>query len=160
MSEPEKKADKTEKPKGGGAAILALAIGVLNLCATGFVAYQLMHLPPAGNAEVVHVVDDTPGQLAPLDSFIVNLDEAGAPRYLKASMSLELKGDPEALTAFEAAKHKLRDLFLRYLSSLKIEDTRGESGKSKIRHDLLARAREELGKDRVKDIYFGEFVVQ
>ena len=83
-------------------------------------------------------------------------DEEAAAEWVKCKLSAE----PEAMHAFEPRKHKVRDLFLRYLSSLKVADTRGESGKTKIREDLLARAQDELGRDRVKDIFFGEFVVQ
>jgi flagellar protein FliL len=177
MSEPEKKPEKEEAPKavgggGGKLALIAILVGMLNLGATGFVGFTVMHLPPpaagGGGEGGGHGADSGghgsqghgPGQLAPLETFVVNLDEAGAPRYLKAQMSVELSADPEALGAFETAKHKIRDLFLRYLSSLKVDDTRGESKKDKIRQDLLARAQEELGRDRVKDIFFGEFVVQ
>ena len=163
MSEPENKPEKVEKPKGGGGGltIVAIAIGLLNLGATGFVGFEVMHMGAPTEEEAAKEEEvAAPGQLASMDTFVVNLDESGAPRYLKAQMSLELSPDPEVMAAFETAKHKVRDLFLRYLSGLKLEDTRGESGKDKIRKDLLARAQEELGKERVKDIYFGEFVVQ
>ncbi len=163
MSEPENKPEKAEKPKGGGPLpLLALVIGVLNLGATGFVGFTLMHMPAAGAAqeEAAPEEEAAPGQLAAMDTFVVNLDESGAPRYLKASMSVELTNAPDAVSKFDVEKHKLRDGFIRYLSSLRVDDTRGEAGKDKIRHELLARAQEDLGKERVKDIYFGEFVVQ
>jgi flagellar basal body-associated protein FliL len=166
MSEAEKKPEqkdaaepKAQRAAGRGTAVIALAFGVLNLGATAFVALEVKAMP-RGEHEVTHVDNGAPGQLAALDTFVVNLDEQGSPRYLKASMSIELSADPEALNAYEQAKHKIRDLFLRYLSSLDVQSTRGDEGKLKIREELLARAQEELGKDRVKDLFFGEFVVQ
>ena len=164
MSDKEKKPEEEEKPKGGGSklGLVALLIGVLNLGGIGFVGFKIMTMPPptvvTQQAEPPPAAK-VPGPLAQLDPFVVNLDEPGTPRYLKTTVSLELTTE-EAKTQVDAGKHQVRDSFLRYLSSLRVEDTRGEEGKTQIRNELLKRAQEKLDDIRVKNLFFGEFVVQ
>ncbi len=152
------------KPKSKVAlfAVLGTALGVINLGGTGFVAFKLVELTKPADVEPEEAPVEAPklpGPVAELPTLVVNLDEPGVPRYLKATVSVQLR-DPEVLPALELAKAEIRDQFLRYLSTLRIADTRGEDGKTKIQRELLARVQGRLGTDEVQSVFFGEFVVQ
>jgi len=156
MAEPAK--EKEAKPKKGGGAVLTLVLLVLNLGATGFVAYK--SLKPA------HVVEAAPpppkdetGVVVPLDAFVVNLNEPGSSRYLKATFELELAGKA-AVEELDHQKRAVRDEILRYLSGLSVEDTQGEAAKTKIQDNITSRVDKVLGGAKVKRVFFTEFVVQ
>jgi flagellar protein FliL len=100
-----------------------------------------------------------PGPSAPLDSFVVNLNEPGNSRYLKATFELELS-DGHAAEALEKDKRGVRDEVLRYLSGLTVADTLGAENKDKIRAEIVARVDKELGGGKVKKVFFNDFVVQ
>jgi len=69
--------------------------------------------------------------------------------------------DDRAAERLNAQKRVVRDEVLRYLSSLRVEQTLGEENKNKIKQQLVSRADHVLGdKGRVRTVYFNEFVVQ
>ena len=158
MSEPAK--EKEAKPKKGMGAALTLVLLVLNLGGTGFVAYKSLK-PPHVVAEAAAplVPKDEAGVVVPLDAFVVNLNEPGSSRYLKATFELELPGKA-AVDELEHQKRAVRDEILRYLSGLSVEDTQGEAGKAKIQENVTSRVDKVLGKAKVKRVFFTEFVVQ
>ena len=135
-----------------GAIVIALGIG-------GGGAYMLMPAPadaeakPKANTAAV-------GKIVPVDSFIVNLNEAKSTRYLKVTIAVMLTDE----TLEEAAKMRmdlLRDGVLTYLSGLSIDDVRGSETKEIIRERILELANESLGEGEVvQQVLFKEFVVQ
>lgn len=145
---------------GSKLTLILLVIGVANLGATGFVAVSGGHGSsggggegaPAAHAVVVPVT-------APFDPLVVNLNEPGSSRYLKTSFDLELASQ-EALEELGRGKRGVRDQVLRYLSSLSVADTLGETGKTKIQQEIMTRIDKELGGGRVRRLYYTDFVVQ
>ena len=99
--------------------------------------------------------------ICPLDSFIVNLmDKAGmGKRYLKVTMKLEVgsKNDQDLL---DEHTPQIRDTVLLLLSSLTFKEINSMEGKLDLKQSLISRINQVLGEDRVKKIYFSEFVVQ
>jgi len=139
-----------------------LGLLVLNLAGTGLVAFKLLTAHPA-EAGVAHAaapphVVETRGPIVALDPFVVNLDEPGTSRYLKATLQLELA--PKAEDELAKAKELVRDAVLSYLSGLHLKDTLGAEAKEKIRKDLLERLSKLLGPDKVRRLFFQDFVVQ
>lgn len=138
-----------------------------NLGASGAgVYFQMKPKPPvivvpgAGAPEpTAHAAEGGPGPSAPLDSFVVNLNEPGTSRYLKATFELEL-ADARAVEALERDKKSIRDQVLRYLSGLTVADTLGAENKDKIRAEIAMRIDKELGQGKVKKVFFNDFVVQ
>jgi flagellar basal body-associated protein FliL len=49
---------------------------------------------------------------------------------------------------------------LRHLSGLKLADTLGEKAKDKLRDDMMKILDDTVGADKVRRIFFQEFVVQ
>src|SRR5688572_15571965 len=155
---------KPVDPPAGKSSKGVLGLLVLNLLVTVFVAFKVLTAQPA-KAAAAHPVDQEPlltsevtGPVVALDPFVVNLDEPGTSRYVKVTLEMELK--PGAGEAITKGKQLIRDAILSYLSGLKVKDTLGAEAKNKIREDLLAKLTEMLGPDKVRRLFFQDFVVQ
>ncbi len=105
---------------------------------------------PAGQETAVHY---------PMDSFIVNLNEADDNRYLKVKLTLELTS-PDLVIEIDSKKPQVRDRILSYLSSLSMADTKGIAGKEAIRENIAKRVNRMLSKGKVRDVFFQEFILQ
>ena len=159
---PLKPAEATPAPRSSKAV---LGLLVLNLGASGFAVFKLLTAHPAQAAAppvAHHVVEvsstEITGPVVELPAFVVNLDEPGTSRYLKITLQLELF--PGADHALEKSKQLLRDTILSHLSGLHIKDTLGAEAKEKIRTDLVARLGKLLGPEKVRRMFFQDFVVQ
>jgi flagellar basal body-associated protein FliL len=142
---------------------LVIGLLVLNLGGTGFVAYKTLEpqvAHAAGAEKDAAPAKPKPGPVVSLDPFVVNLNEEGSSRFLKASFELEV-ADGAAAKTMEQQKRAIRDEVLRYLSGLTVAETLGESNKAKIQEGLIARIDKQLGGGgRVRHMYFSEFMVQ
>jgi flagellar protein FliL len=149
---------KANKP---GVPKVVLALLVLNLGGTGFVAFEVLNPPPVHMAKPEHAEPSSkPGPVVSMDPFVVNLNEEGSSRFLKAAFELEV-ADTDAAKALDTQKRAVRDEVLRYLSGLTVAETLGESNKSKIQATLVARIDKTLGgSGKVRKMYFSEFMVQ
>jgi flagellar FliL protein len=157
---------KPEAPRGKTSKLVPLLL-ILNLGASGAAAFfaskagaaaTKAHAPAPAAPEPAELALPT-GPTVVVDPFVVNLNEPGSSRYLKATFELEL-ATPKAATALEKGKRAVRDDVLRYLSGLKVDDTLGEDNKAKIQQTLVARIDKLLGEGQVRRLYFNEFVVQ
>jgi flagellar protein FliL len=147
---------------------LVLILLVANLGGSGFGAFQGMqavaavHAMPAGDhhkKEEDKAPKQEVGPVTPLEPFIVNLNEPDASRYLKATFELEV-ANAEVVGQLDKLRRPVRDEVLRYLSSLSVADTQGEAGKAKIQQEVVARIDKQLGGDKVRRLFFVEFMVQ
>jgi len=140
----------------------ALGLMVLNLAGTGFVVFKLMTAHPAEAVAAAHIpaptTSEVVGPIHALDPFVVNLDEPGTSRYLKCTIQLELM--PRTEEVLVKSKELVRDAVLSYLSGLHVKDTLGAEAKDKIRQELLARITKLLGPDKVRRMFFQDFMVQ
>ena len=159
---PLKPAEATPAPRSSKAV---LGLLVLNLGASGFAVFKLLTAHPAQAAAppvAHHVVEvsstEITGPVVELPPFVVNLDEPGTSRYLKITLQLELF--PGADHALEKSKQLLRDTILSHLSGLHIKDTLGAEAKERIRTDLMAKINKMIGNDKVRRMFFQDFVVQ
>jgi flagellar protein FliL len=150
-------------PKAPKSSKLVPLLLVLNLGASGAgIFFQLKHKPEpvaVTPSEEKAKPEEKVGPTAALEPFVVNLNEAGSSRYLKATFEIELV-DAKALEALEKSKRGVRDQILRYLSGLAVADTLGADNKDKIRAELLARVDKELGGGKVTKVFLSDFVVQ
>lgn len=142
-----------------------LGLLVLNLGATGFVVFKLLTAHPAEAAAATApahpaaaATTETMGPIVSLDPFVVNLDEPGTSRYLKCSLRLEVA--PKTEDAIASAKEVVRDVILSHLSGLHLKDTLGAEAKDRIRQDLIAKITKLVGPDKVRRLFFADFVVQ
>lgn len=102
---------------------------------------------------------DTIGPIVELEPFLVNLDEPGANRYLKAVIQLEVDNS-ETLRELQQRSVQVKDLVITYLSSLTYAQTQGVGNKDIIRITLIRQINKILSTGKVKRLYFTEFVIQ
>jgi flagellar FliL protein len=99
------------------------------------------------------------GPLYSLDTFIVNLADAGRSRYLRVTMDLELANSSDAGKLTERLP-QIRDSILMILPSKQFDDIAGMEGKIALRDEILAKLNSLFGNTVVTNIFFTEFVVQ
>ena len=162
--EPVKPVEVAAAPPAAKSSRAVLGLLVLNLGASGFAVFKLLTAHPAeaappGKPHAAEVSStEITGPIAELPPFVVNLDEPGPARYLKVTLQLELF--PGADHAMEKSKQLIRDTILSHLSGLHIKDTLGAEAKERIRNDLMAKLVKVLGAEKVRRVFFQEFVVQ
>ena len=153
-----------EKPKSLVKWIV-LAVVVAALAGGGFVGYRMfLGTPDAGEASAAAATaknEPEKGIICPMDSFIVNLiDRSGqGKRYLKTTIQLEVADEENQLRVKEY-EAQLRDTILLLLSSQTFEQVSTLEGKLSLKQALLISINQFLGANRVRRLYFTEFVVQ
>jgi len=101
-----------------------------------------------------------------LDPVIANLNEPSVTRYVRASLTLEMSADLDVKkgTAFLDEKKPILINWLNvYLSSLSLEDIRGDKNLRSIQSHIRDAFDEKLfpdSKSRIKEVLIKEFPVQ
>lgn len=161
---PLKPADATPPPSAAKSSKAVLGLLVLNLGASAFAVFKLLTAHPAEAAAPAkpHVIEvsstEISGPIVEMPPFVVNLDEPGTSRYLKVTLQLEMF--PGADHALEKSKQLIRDTILSHLSGLHLKDTLGAEAKERIRGDLMAKLGKVIGVEKVRRMFFQDFVVQ
>ena len=99
------------------------------------------------------------GPLYSLDTFIVNLADAGRSRYLRVSMDLELAASTDAGELSERLP-QVRDSILMILPSKQFDEIASMEGKIALRDEIIAKLNSLFANEVVTNIFFTEFVVQ
>ncbi len=102
---------------------------------------------------------ETMGPIKKLETFIVNLADKDGTRYLRISMDLELINE-ETGQLVDKRLPKIRDTILMILPTKKYEDIDTVEGKSSLRNEMITKLNEVMIPEKIKTIYFTEFVVQ
>ncbi len=151
-----------EEPKKKSKVMLFIILGVVLLLAVagGFFAYTIF-MAPADKAaeqpkeEEINVV----GEMVTFGEFVVNLSDPKGKRYLKCKISIEVES-VEAAERVKKIEPKLRDIVIMLLTSLAFEEVMTPEGKIRIRDELLERFNQAARPDRIRNLYFSDFVVQ
>ncbi len=101
----------------------------------------------------------TLGPLFSLETFIVNLADAGRSRYLRVTMDLELAESNDAAKLHQRLS-QVRDSILMILPSKQFDDIASMEGKIALRDEIIAKLNSLFAKNVVTNIFFTEFVVQ
>lgn len=163
--------DKEPKKKGGKLKlIILLAVAVAVLAAGGFAAWKfLLQAAPSGDGSA-NQTNQTEGgvardevaakaQLVTMDSFVVNLSDPMGRRYLKVTMEVEV-ADAAAAAELTAAMPKVKDTLLLLLSSKAFADISSLDSKIELKNQIVDRLNLIIGRGKVRNVYFTEFVVQ
>jgi flagellar protein FliL len=156
-------APKPVEPPAAKSSKAVLGLLVVNLVASGFAVFKLLTVEPVAAAPQAHAApveasSEVTGPVIALDPFVVNLDEPGTSRYLKVTLEMELF--PHGDQALAKSKQLVRDTILSHLSGLHLKDTLGAEAKDRIRTELMAKLSKLLGPDKVRRMFFQDFVVQ
>ncbi len=94
-----------------------------------------------------------------LETFVLNLADPGQRSYLRVGIDLGL--GREKLGADEPPPiARVRDTILGVLGQSRVDDLLSESGKNKLKADLLRALQERVPGLMVKEVYFTEFLIQ
>lgn len=161
--------EKEEKKKGGKLKLIfALVVVLAILGGGGFAAWKFFLQPKAADDAANATGNDTVkqeepvqagGQLVTLDSFVVNLSDPMGRRYLKTTMDVEV-ANAAAAAELTAAMPRVKDTLLLLLSSKSFEDISSMDKKIELKNDIVNRLNQIIGKNKVRNVYFTEFVVQ
>lgn len=151
-----------ETPKKKGLLFVIIGVLVVVIGGGGFFAYKKF-LAPKHAVSVEEQVKKEPeekeGEMFELQPFVVNLSDPKGKRYLKVTVTLEL-GSPAAVTKAEKMVPKMRDMVIMMLTSLSFEEVMTPEGKIRVREELFERFNLIMRPERVKEIFFTDFVVQ
>lgn len=95
-----------------------------------------------------------------LPEFLVNLTSTTSRvSFLKMSVTLELK-DAASVAVLDANAPRVKDIFNTYLRELRPSDVQGSAGIFRLKTELMSRLNGTIEAGVVKDILFGEIIVQ
>jgi flagellar FliL protein len=95
-----------------------------------------------------------------LPDIVVNLSNPGRKStFLKIKINLEL-ADKKQIKTVEAVLPRIVDNLQIYLRELKVEDLQGSEGLYRLREELLHRVSMAAEPAQVKDVLFGEMIMQ
>ncbi len=159
----ESQENEKAKPKKKKLILIGIiGIVVLLLAGGGFVAYTKFFAPPKpaiDEAALKKAAEESIGEMFALEPFVVNLADPRGKRYLKVKITLELE-NTDAMTSAEKNIPKMRDMVIMMLTSLTFEEVMTPEGKIRVRDELFERFNLILRPNRIKNIFFTEFVVQ
>ena len=151
-----KEAEGPAKKKGGGKMILIVLLILLPAGAAGGTYFAMAGKKPHAKEEPEK---PTIGPVLPLESFVVNLSEQGAIRYLKLTVDMEL-GPKVVEDEAKKLMPRFRDPILVFLSGLREADVQKPDTKTVIKKKMVDVAATVFGKGQVKAFYYKEFVTQ
>lgn len=161
----EKKKDEQEGgKKSGGKLALIIAAVVLLAAGVGAAAYFMGSKGASGAvgadaARASSAPSDAIGPMVDVEPFIVNILDNDGTRYLKAALTLEAE-TPAGRQEIIERMPQLRDAILLVAGNKTFDELRDLQGKLQLRAELLGRVNEIMKRDRIRRIYFTEFVVQ
>lgn len=101
-----------------------------------------------------------------LSPVVANLDEPGATRYIRVTLTLEIYDklpEKEGKALIELKTPLLIDWLTKYLASLSLDDARGEKNIKRIQADVVEAFNQMLfpnGQPRVARVLFQGFAIQ
>jgi len=140
--------------------VLVLAMGGGMFMIWNKLAAVSAQVTPANDPNGEKAKPEQMGKVVSLDTFIVNLADPGANRYLRVTMDLEVTGGKAAEEDLTRRTSQLRDAVLMILPTKRFSDIISTEGKSALRDELLGALNGLLAAGKISRIYFKEFVIQ
>lgn len=143
-----------------------LFVMILGLGGGGFMMWNKLaaiSAHPAGAENDPQAEKNRPeavGKVMAMDTFIVNLADPGANRYLRVTMDVEVTGGKTPEEEITRRTSQLRDAILMILPTKKFSDIVTTEGKTALRDELIGALNALLTTSKVSRIYFKEFVIQ
>jgi len=115
---------------------------------------QVLFSGPTKESTPVHS-----GHIYKMDSFIVNLNDGNAMRYLKIRIAIESNQEGEN-EEYASRLPQLRDATLAILSGKNHREIMSAEGKRNLKEELKERFNKVLKDFKIQKIYFTEFIIQ
>ena len=129
----------------------------------GWYAYTRYFAPPppaqgqAGAAP--QAASSAPPAYHEMETFLVNLADAGGKRYLKVTMKLEVRPAP-AVKDIADRSFEVRDAVIQILTAKEYQDVASPQGKAGLKQEITARINRIVKTAQVRDIFFTDFLIQ
>ena len=94
-----------------------------------------------------------------MESFVVNLNDPGGKRYLKTTLELE-SSSKDFSEELQSKMPQIKDAIVMILSSKSLADIQGIDGKISLRKALILKINTILKQNKIRNLYFTEFVIQ
>lgn len=162
-----------EKGTGGldlKLVILMVALVLLTSAASGYVTFLVFRSPAVGSAPVAAMEPgrselekgpEEPGPTFDVGQFTVNLavSPEESVHYLRTQVVVEVDSD-KALGELELRKHQVKDRVITIFRSKHVDELADARGTDATRGQITASLNELIGKGRIVDVYFTDFVIQ
>ncbi len=153
-------ADEQQKPKSSKLLLIISPVVVLLLAGGGAAAYfKFFHKSETAAEHAKEEKKHVEPVIQDMETFLVNLADAGSKRFLKVTMKAKLES-PELSEEFKSRNFELRDAVLTILTSKSSDEVVSPDDKQALKKEILATLNKSLHKGQVQDIYFTEFLVQ
>ncbi len=146
------------KKKRGFLKWLILALVLIILSAGGYFGYTHFMGPEDEEAEE-RPVDPRSTVIVELEPFVVNLADPLGRRYLRTRLDVEVV-DRSSARDVERFMPRVRDSIILLLSSKSYTDLDSMDKKIQLRNEIVERLNQFIGRGKVVNVYFSEFVVQ
>ncbi|NPA03895.1 MAG: flagellar basal body-associated FliL family protein [Epsilonproteobacteria bacterium] len=157
-----------EEKEGGGKKKLLLLLLVLLLLIGGGLAYKFLVLDKQAQedenkkaekiVEEIKNVEDLGIQFE-VGTFIVNLQDKDADRYLKITIVLDVQDD-QIKMELEKRLPQVKDAITTLLFTKTSNELRTAEGIERLKEEILKRVNAILPIGGVKNVYFTDFVIQ
>jgi flagellar basal body-associated protein FliL len=163
-----KETPKEEAPKNPSKKKVLYLLGGLGVFLVGAVTASAVYL---GWFEIPGLsLSDKTAQAAPrpvfdvgpmvkLSPLIINLNESSSRHYLKMTLVLEI-AKKEWVEDVQGKMASLTDMVILYLGDKRIEDLRKSEARDNVKRELLQKANQILAGEKIRRIYFDEFLFQ
>jgi flagellar basal body-associated protein FliL len=99
------------------------------------------------------------GPMVKLSPLIINLNESNSRHYLKTTLVLEI-AKKEWVEDVQGKMTSLTDMVIVALGDKRIEDLRKSEARENVKKELLEKANQILAGEKIRRIYFDEFLFQ
>jgi len=169
MDEEAKEQEQEEKKGGKKKLIIIILLILILLGAGGAVAYKFLVLDKQNEeqkkekkaekiVEEIKNVEEL-GIQFDVGTFIVNLQDRDADRYLKISVVLEVQ-DEKIKMELEKRLPQIKDAITTLLFTKSSSELKTEEGIEQLKEEIIKRINAILPIGGVKNVYFTDFVIQ
>jgi flagellar FliL protein len=99
------------------------------------------------------------GPMVKLSPLIINLNEAGGRNYLKMTLVLEI-AKKDWVEDVQRRIPSLTDMVILTLGDKRLEELRKPEAKERLKKDLQQKANQIVAGEKIKEVYFDEFLFQ
>lgn len=152
------------KIKGKKKFLIYGMIGLIFLGGSAVAVFELGWIPSSGQAKNKKSESPPPeqtemGPIVKLSPLVINLKDENGSHYLKATIVLEI-GKKNRTEEIQSRMSGLIDTVILALSDKRLEDLKPPGSMESLKQELLQKINQQLDPQKVKGIYFDEFLYQ
>ncbi len=147
------------------AGIMIISGGIMGALLMGWIQFNSPPLESTGKQQGPGKTAKPPGkppEMGPtlkLSSLVINLNEPSGFHFIKAAVVLEL-GKADDLEKIKERTAPLTDTVILTLGDQHLTDLMNPEYREKLKKELLTRLNERLASQKIKKLYFDEFIYQ